>query len=80
MIPERTAQEIAAKARYEAIDQRQVLRELRVTRHPAPTVRALQQACAGDAGEYVHFGVTTQDIIDTGLVLQLRAALGIIRR
>ena len=25
----------------------------------APTVRALQQACAGDAREYVHFGVTT---------------------
>ena len=81
MIPERAACEIAAKSRYEAIDRRQVLRELRVTRHPlVPTVRALQRACAGDAGEYVHFGVTTQDIIDTGLVLQLRAALEIIRR
>ena len=81
MIPEHAAREIAAKARYEAIDRRQVLRDLRVTRHPlVPTVRALQRACAGDAGEYVHFGVTTQDIIDTGLVLQLRAALGIIRR
>ena len=81
MIPERAAREIAAKACYEAIDRRQVLRDLRLTRHPlVPTVRALQQACAGNAGEYVHFGVTTQDIIYTGLVLQLCAALGIIWR
>ena len=81
MIPERAAREIGAKSRYEAIDRRQVLRELRLTRHPLvpTTVRALQQACVGEAGEYVHFGVTTQDIIDTGLVLQLRAAFEIIR-
>ena len=37
-----------------------------------PLVKALSQACAGDAGRYVHWGATTQDIIDTALVLQLR--------
>jgi len=34
----------------------------------------------GDAGRYVHWGATTQDIMDTGTVLQIRAALGIIER
>ena len=81
MIPENAAREIASKSHYDAIDKQQVLHHLRVTKHPlVPTVRALQHACEGDAGEYVHFGVTTQDIMDTGLVLQMRAAFGIIRR
>ena len=40
MIPEHAAREIAAKSRYEAIDRRQVLRELRVTRHPCFAIQA----------------------------------------
>lgn len=81
MIPEAAATEIAAKSEYDAIDKELVLRHLRVTKHPlVPTVRALEAACEGGAGEYVHFGVTTQDIMDTGMVLQLRRATGIIRR
>lgn len=45
MIPERAPRESAAKSRYEAVDRRQVLRELHLIRHPlVPTVRALQQA------------------------------------
>src|SRR3954451_14192884 len=34
----------------------------------------------GDAGRYVHWGATTQDIMDTAVVLQLRAALDIVER
>jgi 3-carboxy-cis,cis-muconate cycloisomerase len=34
----------------------------------------------GDAGRYVHWGATTQDIMDTGAVLQIRAALEIVGR
>src|SRR5262249_41892004 len=34
----------------------------------------------GDAGRYVHWGATTQDIMDTGAVLQIRAALEIVER
>lgn len=32
----------------------------------------------GDAGQWVHWGATSQDIVDTALVLQLRAALVLI--
>ena len=37
-------------------------------------------AALGDAGRYVHWGATTQDIVDTGVVLQLRDAFDIIER
>jgi 3-carboxy-cis,cis-muconate cycloisomerase len=42
-----------------------------------PLVRALA-AAAGDAGRYVHWGVTTQDIVDTAAMLVARSALDLI--
>ena len=36
-----------------------------------PLVRQIS-AAAGEAGGYVHWGATTQDIMDTALVLQMR--------
>ena len=42
-----------------------------------PLVRQIAQAC-GPAGGYVHWGATTQDIMDTALVLQVRAGLNLI--
>ncbi len=44
-----------------------------------PLVHQLAEA-AGEAGRYVHWGATTQDIMDTASVLQLRAAFAIITR
>ena len=38
-------------------------------------VRQLREHVGGAAGDDVHFGATTQDIMDTALVLQMRAAL-----
>ena len=42
------------------------------------TVVALQRA-AGEAGQWVHFGATTQDIVDTGQALQTAQGLDLIR-
>ncbi len=48
------------------------------TGHPiVPLVWALDRACEGDAGGYVHWGATTQNITQTGLLLQVRRAHGI---
>jgi 3-carboxy-cis,cis-muconate cycloisomerase len=44
-----------------------------------PLVHQLSEA-AGEAGRYVHWGATTQDIMDTANVLQIRSALGIVAR
>ncbi len=40
-----------------------------------PIVNALVAACANKQGEWAHWGATTQDIMDTAMVLQLRDAL-----
>lgn len=40
-----------------------------------PLVKALTAQVEGEAARYVHWGATSQDIIDTGLMLQLRDAL-----
>lgn len=44
---------------------------------PVPAlVAALRAKVGGEAGAYVHWGATSQDVMDTALVLQLRTALG----
>ncbi|MFP3518168.1 3-carboxy-cis,cis-muconate cycloisomerase [Pseudomonas sp. SIMBA_077] len=48
-----------------------------------PLVKALGKQIAGvhpEAERYVHLGATSQDVMDSGLVLQLRAALVLIER
>jgi 3-carboxy-cis,cis-muconate cycloisomerase len=43
---------------------------------PVPAlVAALRAAVGAEAGAYVHWGATSQDIMDSGLVLRLRAVL-----
>ena len=44
-----------------------------------PLVHQIAKQC-GDAGRYVHWGATTQDIMDTAVVLQVRARPEIIER
>ena len=41
-------------------------------------VRQLRAHVGGDADSFVHWGATTQDVIDTALVLRLREALTLI--
>ena len=43
-------------------------------------VRQLRQHIGGAAADDVHFGATTQDIMDTALVLQMRAALAAVEK
>jgi 3-carboxy-cis,cis-muconate cycloisomerase len=42
-----------------------------------PLVRQLAE-WAGDSGRYIHWGATTQDIMDTAVVLQIRAGLALL--
>ncbi len=78
VIPPWAAEEIARKARAELIDTAWMKREIDHTLHPiVPLIRALKSICDDDAGEYIHWGATTQDIMDTALVLQLKDAIAI---
>jgi adenylosuccinate lyase len=75
IIPQEAAKEIAAKAKVENFDLEAVAAEVRRIKHPlVPALRALQQRCGPESGEYVHFGPTTQDVLDTGTVLQIKDA------
>ena len=73
VIPHDAAAEIAAKAKLELLDRARIDEGLRRTAHPlVPLVWELSRICAGDAGHYVHWGATTQNIVQTGDLLILR--------
>jgi 3-carboxy-cis,cis-muconate cycloisomerase len=81
LIPAAAAEEISRKARVELLDLDELRHGIRDAVHPiVPLVRLLGALCEGDTGEYVHWGATTQDVIDTGLVLRLREAEAVISR
>jgi adenylosuccinate lyase len=81
IIPGAAAQEIAAQAKVANVDLEAIAAEIRRIKHPlVPALRALQKQCRGDLGEYVHFGPTTQDVLDTGMVLQVKQAHAIFLR
>src|SRR5213594_2217531 len=75
IIPKRAAREIVSKAHLKYLDLAAVRAGLAKTGHPlVPLVWALDRACEGDAGGYVHWGATTQNVTQTGLLLQVRRA------
>ncbi len=80
VIPAEAAEQIAALSTYEALDLALMQHETEIVGYPIlPLVEQLSKLC-GDAGRYVHWGATTQDIMDTAVVLQVRAALAIVER
>jgi adenylosuccinate lyase len=49
-----------------------------VTRHDVAAFVDVVAASIGPAGRWLHFGLTSSDILDTGLALQLRAAADVL--
>jgi 3-carboxy-cis,cis-muconate cycloisomerase len=81
VIPPDAAREIVRKAKLDFLDLDAVRAGLAKTGHPlVPLVWALDQACEGDAGGYVHWGATTQNVTQTGQLLQARHAHAIFLR
>lgn len=81
VIPESAAEEIAQKAHAEDIDMDYVREGFKKTSHPLmPQIRAFTKLCSPETGGYIHWGATTQDITDTGMILQLRNAQDILEK
>ncbi|MFQ5694224.1 MAG: adenylosuccinate lyase family protein, partial [Nitrospinota bacterium] len=81
LIPRSAAEEISRRASADLLDPDALKRGIDETSHPVlPFLRAYQALCDGDAGEWIHWGATTQDIMDTGAVLQIREAYDVIER
>jgi 3-carboxy-cis,cis-muconate cycloisomerase len=73
MLPAHVAANIESKANLSAIDSKALAADIAVTRAPVLSlVHALAEACGDKDGGYVHWGATTQNIILTGKVLQIR--------
>jgi 3-carboxy-cis,cis-muconate cycloisomerase len=75
VIPSDAAEVIARESTIERIDFDHMREETDIVGYPIlPLVHQLVEMC-GDAGRYVHWGATTQDIMDTAVALQVRDAL-----
>lgn len=78
VVPAGCVEPIRAAARAGLYDCARIADEAMETGNPViPVVRHLTERVAAadaDAARFVHWGATSQDVLDTGLVLQLRAA------
>src|SRR5436853_677506 len=80
VIPAEAAHEIAQRCSLDALDFELLRKETDIVGYPIlPLVHQLVKQC-GEAGRYIHWGATTQDIMDTALTLQVRDGLEIMAR
>lgn len=74
-IPKSAVEEIKAKANF---DPKRVLEIEAEVRHDMIAFLTNVNEYVGDAGRYIHLGLTSSDVLDTALALQLVASLDII--
>jgi 3-carboxy-cis,cis-muconate cycloisomerase len=79
IIPKAAAEEITAKAKVAFIDKDAMKAEFDRVGFPiVPIVHQLSKAVSKETSRYVHWGSTTQDVTDTGMVLQIRNGLDLL--
>ncbi|MDF5733177.1 MAG: adenylosuccinate lyase [Rhizonema sp. PD38] len=74
-IPSEAVEEIKAKANF---DPKRVLEIEAEVRHDVIAFLTNVNEYVGDAGRYIHLGLTSSDVLDTALALQLVASLDIL--
>lgn len=79
VIPQQDAEAIVAKCHADLFDITALYQEAASSGSPAiPLVRMLGEHVGGDARKFVHWGATSQDVIDTAVVLQIREGLDLL--
>jgi 3-carboxy-cis,cis-muconate cycloisomerase len=78
VIPAAAAEAITAAADVDRLDVEAVAAATQHVGYPVVPVTKQLARLAGDAGRYVHWGATTQDVLDTATVLQLDEGFGLI--
>lgn len=76
VIPQAAVEEIKAKANF---DPKRVLEIEAEVRHDVIAFLTNVNEYVGDAGRYIHLGLTSSDVLDTALALQMVASLNVIR-
>ncbi len=80
IIPQEVADEIAKKANTDYVKQERVNEIEQQTKHDiGALVKGLGEVCDNDAGEYVHFGATSNDVIDSSNSLLIKDSAEIIK-
>ncbi len=78
-IPASAAAAVAASCDASFYDVDELCEQGRAAGNPAePLVRALRERVGGDAARYVHFGATSQDVLDSAAMLVARNATRLI--
>lgn len=75
VIPAQAVAPILAACRRERLDLDALRRAAAKVGYPIVPLVTMVSELAGEHGQWVHFGTTTQDVMDTAHVLQLREAL-----
>ncbi len=79
IIPPEAAEAIGRAARVENLSTEELAVSARNVGYPVVGLVAGLSRAAGEAGRWTHWGATTQDIMDTATVLQVRDGLQLIR-
>ncbi len=75
IIPEAAARDIEKHCNMEGVDLGAVAAHIRQIKHPlVPLLKQVQKKLSKEGAEFLHYGATTQDAVDTGLMLQLKRA------
>ena len=73
IIPEAAGRNIAEKCKVDCIDLQEMDRLLQQIGHGfVPVIKVLVKACDQESGKYVHYGVTTQNIQQSGHLLLVK--------
>ena len=80
IIPAEAASAITKAARVENLDAAELAASVRTVGYPVVgVVEGLSRAAGSEAGRWTHWGATTQDIMDTAIVLQVRDGLDLVQ-
>ncbi|RIO17948.1 MULTISPECIES: adenylosuccinate lyase [Mammaliicoccus] len=81
VIPEGISKQIKEKADYSLFDMDVISNGIIDTTHPLIVqIREFEKLLSPEAGGYIHWGATTQDIMDTAVVLQIKSAQDILEK
>lgn len=80
MIPNWAAAKITAAAKLDVIGFNALEDDIARTMAPVLSLTRLLGKAAGDAGDYVHWGATTQNVMQTGRILLIQQADNAIRK
>lgn len=81
IIPKEAAQKIKTSLKLDQIDLKEMKTVFDQVGFPIlPFVKQLNKLCDPETAKWIHYGATTQDILDTGTVLQIKEGLKIIER